>query len=165
MSWPERVDFAARRVAHLADVGRLAEDLLQTAGVCTPPTPENAVAFLDPGRRVEVKQRPLERGLHGLVARDVLGWIIHLNEGDHPYVQRFTLFHEGFHIIRRSRRLFVDEDYQYIEWLARAFAIRVLMPRRWLFDALKETRDVRRLCARFKVNRPVMMERLKDMGR
>lgn len=163
--WPEQIDPAALKARNLVDVGHLASNLLREGGVSGPPTPQNLVALLEPGRSVIVERRSLPRGLHGQIVPDRLGWTILLNESDHPRAQRLSLYHEAFHILRRSRGLFGDEDYRYLEWLANAFAYRVLMPRDWLATALKQTADTRRLATLFFVPLTAMRARLKELGR
>ncbi len=148
-------DPAALRVRDLAVMAHIAGKLLRQGGVTGPPVPENLVALCDPGRRVLVEERPLARGQHGVVQRDSLGWLIIVDQRAPRVVQRYTLFHEGFLIIRRARGLALAGDgLHYLEWLANAFANRVLMPREWVYEALRTTTDLRRLCEMFYVSRP-----------
>ncbi len=165
MTYVPHADPAAVKARDLAIWDRVAKSLLEAGGVAAPPVPTNLVAFFDPGRRVTIARSQLERGHSGQIVRDELGWVIHVREGDHPLAQRFAVFHEGFHLLRRVRGIEVEDDWHYREWLANRFARQILMPRAWLFEALTKTTDLWRLCKIFAVSRPRMQERLRELGR
>lgn len=165
MSYIPHADPAALRVRDIAQWAVITQNLLQLGSVHEPPVPTNLISIFDPGSRVIIQQRPLQPGLHGELARDDLGWVIVLDGRAHPLVQRFAVFHEGFHIIQRVRRLAVEEDWRYRERLANGFARRLLVPRRMLEEKLRKVTDLGQLCHIFQVARTLMQERLKELGR
>lgn len=147
----------------LAGIDRQVQRLLSIGCVTKPPVPSNLIAVFDPGQRVLVKLRPIAP-LRGVVQPDPRGWGIVIDSTLPRGAQRFSLFHEGFHILQRTGAVRFDGPAEYGEWLADQFAARILMPREWVTELAKKANDLQQLCAIFKVSREAMSKRLKELG-
>lgn len=155
------MEYGRRAIVDLATVESEANHLLALGGVVRPPTPSNLISLFDPGGRILMVSRPIAP-LRGVIQPDPRGWLIVLNS-QLPYsAQRFTLFHEGFHILQRLGAAPVTGPAEYGEWLADQFAARILMPRQWVTE-LAPKADLQRLCAIFKVSQAAMRRRLKEL--
>jgi Zn-dependent peptidase ImmA (M78 family) len=143
----------------------LADQLLREGGVGGPPVPANLVAFCDLSRPVYVFRRRLGPGLRGVVKPSRHGWLILIEESLSRSAQRFSVFHEAFHVLQRARGVLSHGDPHYQEWLADAFAARALMPGPWLEEALRQTQDQDALAYRFRVSRAALAARLRDLAR
>ncbi|MCL4371101.1 MAG: ImmA/IrrE family metallo-endopeptidase [Chloroflexi bacterium] len=163
VSWNGDSAYTARAVRDLGEVEQLASCLLPAAGISAPPVPENIVAFCDSGRPVKIYRRPLG-AMHGLLEPSPEGWLIIVNERLPRGAQRFSIAHEGFHLLQRSRGLLCDGPHEYQEWLADGFAARLLMPRRWLTEISARRVDLGMLAYIFRVSRRAMERRLGELA-
>ncbi len=155
------MDYAKHAMVDLANVEQEAAQLLSLSGVFKPPTPSNLISLFDPGSRVIIVTRHISP-LRGAIQPDPRGWVIVLNSQLPRGAQRFSLFHEGFHILQRIGAVSLAGPAEYGEWLADQFAARILMPRQWVTE-LAPKADLQRLCAIFKVSQAAMRRRLKEL--
>lgn len=149
---------------------RLANDCLRRGDVHSPPVPTELVFLADEENDVKIRMVSLKT-LSGALWWQKGHWMIYLNSSDSPYRQRFTLFHEVFHILAHCRTtqcpVFrgrgIDRGY-FNELLADCFATHTLIPEEWLKAEWEEGRDLDHLAATFAVPRSVMWFRLKVLG-
>ena len=148
-------------------VEALAEDYLRKGGVERPPVPSELVSIFDDHRKIEVRYVPL-KVYHG--GAWLLGevWVIHLNAGEPRCMQRYTLFHEAFHIVARtvcpSFRKF-DLSYRPInELLADYFSTSILMPKQWVREYWAKTGSVHRMLQIFDVPESALRKRLRQLS-
>ena len=149
-------------------VERLAQNWLKREKVCCPPVPIELVLRADEERPVEIRQLPL-RSCHGALWRLSDGWIIQLRGDDSPAAQRYTLFHEAFHILahRKATPVFSKRGTAkgtFNELLANYFAACMLMPTAWLEEKWAEVNDLDRITKIFQVPKSSACIRLKCLG-
>lgn len=124
--------------------------------------------MVDEPRNVETSLLPLKVH-HGAIWRLNEGWVIQLKADDTPVTQRFTLFHEAFHILAHSRTTPVfkkrgNEEGSFNELLADGFASFILMPEGWVKEKWAEVNDVNEMAKIFDVPKSAMCIRLKHLG-
>ena len=157
-----KLETARRAMLDLAEIDRQVRRLLSIGCVTKPPVPSNLISVFDPGKRIFVKSRPIAP-LRGVIQPDLRGWGIVIDTQLPNGAKRFSLFHEGFHILQRTGAVRFDGPAEYGEWLADQFAARILMPRQWVTQIAPKA-DVQRLCATFKVSQAAMKRRLRELG-
>lgn len=149
-------------LADLDVVARKAEELLYVGGVARPPVPSNLIALCDASRPVVVKERDI--GVVKGAVKNVDGkWVILVNSRLCNGAKRFSLFHEGYHILARIGAVPQRGPREYAEWLADAFAARILMPHWWVVEAAKKANDLNQICAWFRVSQAAMSRRLNEL--
>jgi Zn-dependent peptidase ImmA (M78 family) len=146
----------------------LAEDYLEKAKINSPPVPADILSVLDEQCTVEVREVPL-KAYHGAIWRLNEAWIIQLKDTDGPAEKRFSLFHEGFHILAHSRGTPVFKkagaaEGSFNELLADYFAACVLMPGQWVKEKWPEVRDPDVMAKLFDVPKSAMRLRLSVIG-
>ena len=107
--------------------------------------------------------------LRRLLTAVVWLWIIHLKKDDPFTTQRFTLFHEVFHILAHHRNTPVSRkrghrETPFTELLANYFAACVLMPRKWIRKNWIEVHDIKQMAKIFGVPKTATSFRLKYLG-
>jgi len=153
----------------LSMIESLAQDWLQKGRVFCPPVPSELALQADEHRRIEVRLVPLKTH-NGAIWLLREGWVIHLKHDDPRTRQRFTLFHEAFHILAhcKSRKpVFRRVGAQcgtFNEVLAEAFATFVLMPEKWVRIKWAEVKDLDELARIFQVSVPALHGRLRMIG-
>ena len=144
---------------------------LEAAGVYQPPVPDVLISQFDKACSIEHRTVPL-KAHHGAVWRLKDGWVIHLNKDEPAVFQRFTLFHEAFHILlhlnstplfRKKRGTQEHREAPFNELLANYFAVSILMPRRWVVEKWTEVKDVGKMAELFNVPESAMGFRLRHM--
>jgi len=130
--------------------------------------PTELILLSDKLNLIDVCKVPL-KAYHGALWRLRDGWVIHLKDDDLPAVQRFTLFHEAFHILAHCKTtpVFSKRGISlgfFNELLANFFTVAVLMPEEWVKEKWAEVKDINKMAAIFDVPRPVMCVRLREMG-
>lgn len=148
-------------------VEALAEDYLRKGRVEGPPVPSELVSIFDHHRKIEIRYVPLKvyHGGSWLLGEE---WVIHLNAREPRCVQRYTLFHEAFHIASRTvcpsfRK--VDLNYRPInELLADYFSICILMPKQWVKEYWAKTGSMQRMLQIFDVPESVLRKRLRQLS-
>ena len=149
-------------------VESLADSWLEADGVRRPPVP-TSLTFLADHHPIEIRKLPL-KAIHGVIWRLSNEWVIQLNEADTPAEQRFTLFHEAFHIFTLSQyQMTAPHEFRvsrgtFMEQLANYFAGCVLMPRKWLAREYAATQDLEKLAAVFDTTPALVYVRLKRLG-
>ena len=150
-------------------VEKLAQKQLKRGRVRCPPVPSGIVSLADERYPIEVRLLPL-RAYHGALWPSSKGWIIQLRKDDTSDTQRFTLFHEAFHILAHCnsaapmfrRRGAVGGSFN--ELLADYFATCILMPREWVKEKWAEVKDLNRMAEIFDIPQTVMGIRLRQLG-
>ena len=151
----------------LDEVEILANEYLKRAGIDEPPVPIDIINLFDAHRPIEI--RPLSLKAY-LGCTWFLGdeWVIHLNANEAPFVNRFTAFHEGFHILCGNRGIAfkqAGERYKPLsERLADYFAASILMPKSLIFEVWPTVTSVGAMARIFGVPRPVMKKWLTRLG-
>ena len=143
-------------------IQKLAYNYLEQAGVYEPPVPSDLITKGDDNLPIEVRRIPMTSH-HGAVWQLSDCWIIQLNINDTEPRQRFTLFHEIFHIIAHCRGTPVFKnvshcmDGSFNELLADHFAGIILMPKNMIKKAWDEVRDIDRMAEKFGVPRSLVL--------
>lgn len=106
---------------------------------------------------------------HGAVWRLPDSWMIYINKRDTPARQRFTLYHEVFHILAHSHGKAVfkktrDAYVYFNEVLADHFAANILMPCEVLKQKWASIGDIGQISDLFDVPKPVMYIALASKG-
>ena len=133
-----------------------------------PPVPTGLIHRLDSDHKLEIHHLPLKT-IHGAAWFLEDRWVVQLNKKDTRQMKRFTLFHEGFHILARSKLGFkskfsVPSRGRFIEGMADMFATGMLVPTKWAKGLWQKTRDVGTMAAMFDVPFSVMWFRLRHLG-
>ena len=149
-------------------VERLANRWLVVAKVRRPPVPKVIVWLADERHPIGVDQLSL-KACHGAVWRLRNRWVIQLNDDDTSARNRFTLFHEAFHIAAHCKTTPVFRKTEtsggsFNELLADQFAACILMPRSWVEEQWKVTENLNKMVAIFQVTNPAMCIRLRQLG-
>ncbi len=143
----------------LRTVETLANQLL--LDLDSPPVPSGLVYGLDPVRELSVATVVLPRTVRGAtkLSDDGSRWLVLLNRRDSEARRRFTLFHEGWHVLAGAgiapRRDHLGPGYECS--LADHYAASVLMPRLWIpkdatATSLANGFEVSRAAARTRLN-------------
>ncbi len=149
-------------------VEKLALKQLKSKGTHSPPVPTELAMLVDPQHVVEVRLLPL-KSYHGAIWRTKERWIIQLGDNEASSTNRFTLFHEAFHILAHCgtipvfRKRGVRQG-SFNELLADYFAICILMPRKWVREKWVEVHDLDRMAGMFDVPKSTMWFRLRQTG-
>jgi hypothetical protein len=163
------------KVTEPAQLGRIfllvelmAQKYLELAKVRCLPVPAMLIGLIDPRGITEVRQVPL-KVYHGAIWRPKEGWIIQVRADDSPAMQRFTMFHEAFHILAHCKTSPVFRKRGAIrgsfnELLADYFATCILMPRRWVRERWAEVNDLDRMAEIFNAPKTAICIRLKTLG-
>jgi hypothetical protein len=146
----------------------LAEAYLKEAQIDSLPVPADILSLIESGCTLEVREVPL-KAYHGAIWRLDKAWIIQLKDTDTPAEKKFSLFHEGFHILAHSRGTPVFKkagaaEGSFNELLADYFAACVLMPRQQVKEKWPEVRDPDAMAKLFDVPRSAMRVRLSLIG-
>jgi len=97
-------------------------------------------------------------------------WIVQLNSNDTPVRQRFTLYHEIFHILAHCKAIPVfkktscGQEGSFNELLADHFAAVILMPRDLVAERWPQVKDLSQMATTFDVPRSVMWLALRTYG-
>lgn len=149
-------------------VSRLANKYQRRAGIDRIPVPDNLVTHAYDNLPIEVRQVSL-KAYHGAVWRLNDCWLVHLNSNDTSARQRFTQYHEIFHILAHCKATPIFKKTSsshrgtFNELLADHFSAIILLPEKWVKTKWSEVKDVRRMAAIFDVPKPVMYLGLKAM--
>jgi hypothetical protein len=149
-------------------IRKLAHMYLDKAKVQCPPVPADLIPLADDNRPIEVHLLPLKVH-HGAIWRLRNRWVIQLKNDDSPARQRFTLFHEIFHILAHCRatpvfkKTGVDGG-SFNEILADHFAGTILTPAEWVEEKWAEVQDLDQMTQIFEVPKTVMWVKLRVLG-
>ncbi len=146
----------------------LAEKYLRQARIIHPPVPIECISLADDSHPVEIRLLPL-KAYRGAIWRHSGKWIIQLKADDTRARQRFTAFHEAFHILAHCRATPTfkkkgSETGFFNELLADYFALFLMMPGKWLTKKWDDVNDVQEMAKLFDVPASLMFVRLKYLG-
>ncbi len=150
-------------------ISKLATRYQLEAGIDQLPVPLNLITQADDNFPIEVRYVPL-KAYHGAVWRLSDCWLVHLNSRDTRARQRFTLYHEIFHILAHGKATPVFKKTScshkgaFNELLADHFAAIILLPEKWVKEKWTEINDLSEMAALFDVPKSVMYLGLKAMG-
>jgi len=145
------------------DIENSATELLNMANVKHPPVPENLVYSLGRRRSIQIKYLPLG-SCHGATWCFDNHWTIFINSRDEMSQQRFTLFHEAFHILMRNSTTYkplVCINPAFRELLCDVFALYVLLPKEWVRTKWDECKNINLLKSEFLAPKQVILTQLK----
>jgi len=151
----------------LKEIEALASGYLRQAGVEKPPVPMDVIHLCDPVRPIELRPFPLKAyfGCAWFLGNE---WVVHLNSNNALDVNRFTAFHEGFHIVCSNSGLSfskVNDPCKPLgERLADYFAASILMPRPFVTEVWPRVRSVRKMSKMFEIPEPIMRDWLTRLG-
>ena len=96
-------------------------------------------------------------------------WLIHLNSTSSRARQRFTLYHEIFHILAHSNgdtafKKSEDDEVYFNEYLADHFSGAILTPRTVVPVKWSGTKDIKKMAQLFDVPAPIIHGKLRAMG-
>jgi len=149
-------------------VRRLADKYQIEAGIERLPVTANLITRAYDHLPIEVRQVPL-KAHHGAIWRLSDCWVVQLNSNDTPARQRFTLYHEIFHILAHCKATPVfkktscSPEGSFNELLADHFAGVILMPDRWVKKKWTEVKDISQMATIFDVPRPIVWFALKHL--
>jgi hypothetical protein len=150
-------------------VRNLANRYLEEAGIGQPPVPTNLITRAHGGIPIEVRQVPL-KAYRGAVWRLNNCWVVQLNRNDSTARQRFTLYHEIFHILAHSkatpvfRKVACQREGTFNELLADHFSGACLVPEKMAKKIWPKIKDVNKMAALFDVPKPIMWLGLRLLG-
>lgn len=149
-------------------VERLTKKLLKEAGIHAPPVPISILSLLNIGFPIEIRYIKLKIQ-HGACWCLRNGSVVQIKDDDPFSVQRFTLFHEVFHVLCRHNCTGIPwqnalTEAPFKELLACYFAGFLLMPTEWLKKKWAYVKDLDRIAKIFDVPKPCMCIRLKRIG-
>ncbi len=132
------------------------------------PVPDNLIIEDRDNQPIVVRYVPL-RANHGAVWKLDDCWIIHLNRRDIPAKQRFTLYHEIFHVLAHSEgnctfKKSKDPVIYFNEVLADHFSANILIPHELARQKWAENQDINSVADIFDVPRTVMSLALRNLG-
>ncbi len=149
-------------------VRKLAQTYLDERWDGVLPVPDNLITTCPNGLPIEVRYVPLKAN-HGAVWRMDDAWLIHLNSASSRARQRFTLYHEIFHILAHSNgdtafKKSEDDEVYFNEYLGDHFSGAILTPRTVVPEKWSETKDIIKMAQLFSVPVPIMHGKLRAMG-
>lgn len=133
-----------------------------------PPVPADLITRADDNLPIEIRKVPL-KAYHGAVWRLSDCWLVQLNSNDIPARQRFTLYHEIFHILAHCKATPVfkkatdSQEGSFNELLADHFAATILIPTEWVKKLWPEVKDISRMAAIFDAPRSIVWFALKRL--
>jgi hypothetical protein len=150
-------------------VGKLAVKCRMGAGIDGLPVPIDLITYAEDNLPIEVRKIPM-KAHHGAIWRLSDCWVVQLNANDTPARQRFTLYHEFFHILAHGKATPVfkktssSPEGSFNELLADHFAAIILMPEKQVEEKWAEVKDMDQMAAIFDVPRPVVWFALKHQN-
>ncbi|MBT4510992.1 MAG: ImmA/IrrE family metallo-endopeptidase [Chloroflexi bacterium] len=143
----------------LDEIELLAKAYLERAGVNRAPVPLELINLCDPRRPIELRPFPLKAyfGCAWFLGNE---WVVHLNSNNEVEMNRFTAFHEGFHILCSTSGMSfskVEDCYKPLsERLADYFAASILMPRHMVHEMWPKVKNIEEMALIFDVPEGVM---------
>ena len=150
-------------------VRRLAVRYQMEAGIDSLPVPTDLITHGGDNLPIEVRQVPL-KAHHGAIWRLSDCWVVQLNSNDTAARQRFTLYHEIFHILAHCKATPVfkktssGQEGSFNELLADHFAAIILMPEKQVKEKWTEVKDINQMATIFDVPRPIAWFALKHLS-
>lgn len=149
-------------------IERLAGKYIKMGAVRSAPVPTALIALLDTQHPIDIREVKL-KCCHGALWHQSDGWVIQLNSRDSSSMRRYSLFHEGFHILahRRTTPIFRKMgriEGAFNELLAGYFASSILMPRNWVVERWIQVGNLETMARHFDVPESAMYIRLRQFG-
>jgi hypothetical protein len=150
-------------------VRKLAVRYQKEAGIDRLPVPTNLITHGGDNLPIEVRQLPL-KAHHGAIWRLNDCWVVQLNSNNTAARQRFTLYHELFHILAHSKatpvfkKISSGMEGSFNELLADHFAAIILMPEKQVKERWAEAKDINQVATIFDVPRSVVWFALKRLS-
>jgi hypothetical protein len=146
---------------------KLAEKYLESGGSFTPQSFLQIISLFKQRNKFEVRLAHL-KACHGALWRLKDGWIVYLRSDDNPAMKNYILCHEVFHMLAHSQTSPIfNKIYRkgnFNEMLADFFSVSLLLPERYVKDALNTFHDIDAISTKFSVPPPFVYIRLKRMG-
>jgi len=163
-----RLNSCPQRGRMTALVRKLAQKYYEERWDGNLPVPDNLITTSPDGIPIDVRHVPLKAN-HGAVWRMDDGWVIYLNSDSSPARQRFTLYHEIFHIMAHSNgnasfKHSDDDEIYFNEFLADHFAGAILTPLDVVRKKWSEVKDVLKMAQLFNIPAPIIYGKLRAMG-
>lgn len=149
------------------EIEGLASEYLRMGDIREPPVPTEMISLCDLSRAVEIRFLPL-REHHGCAWFLGDEWVIYLNANDLASMNRYTVFHEAFHIILHgSDIVFTRTSASGLalkETAADYFAANVLMPKEWVYKLWPNVQSVEKMASIFGVPESAMRKWVSRLG-
>jgi hypothetical protein len=144
---------------------KLAQKYLDVCWDGSLPVPDNIVVKAPDNLPIETRYVPLKAN-YGAIWRVDGIWLIHLNSNSSPVRQRFTFYHEIFHILTHCNcdavfKKSKDDDKYFNELLADYFAGSILMPYDSVTAKWLEIKDINVMADLFNVPISIMYGNLR----
>ena len=132
------------------------------------PVPDNLISRAYDYLPIEVRYVPLKAN-HGAVWRLNECWLIHLNSNDTSARQRFTLYHETFHILAHCKgspmfKKIRSTEVYFNEIVGDHFSANILLPQELVVSKWTDIKDISKLASIFDVPKPIMYLALRTQG-
>lgn len=129
------------------------------------PVPDNLFTKTPDGVPIEVRYVSLKAS-HGALWRMNDAWLIYLNKDSPSSRQRFTLYHEIFHILAHDNgdpvfKKSEDNEVYFNEFLADHFSANILMPNDLVLAKWPEIKDVNKVAELFNVPASIICGKLR----
>lgn len=146
----------------------LANKYIKMGDVRSAPVPTELITLLDMQHPIDIREVKL-KNFYGALWHQSDGWVIQLNSRNSSSMKRYSLFHEGFHILahRRTTPIFRNMgrvEGAFNELLAGYFASSILMPRNWVEEAWTHVGNLEKMVRHFDVPTSLMYIRLRQFG-
>lgn len=145
----------------------LAAIYLRRGDVRRVPVPSELVALADPQRRIELQPVPL-KAHHGGLWLTGDEWLIQYNIRESLGANRYTIFHEAYHILcHRTDPAFrrIGQGHRpFDEVVADYFAACILMPKKWVREQWPRVHSIPKMALIFRVSESAMRMRLTQLG-
>lgn len=162
---PASIEFEFPGSRHLGGIfyliRRLAVRYRTEAGVDRLPVPADLITHGGDNCPIEIRELPF-KAHHGAIWRLNDCWVVQLNSNDPPARQRFTLYHEIFHILAHCKATPVfkkkasSPEGSFNELLADHFAVMLLMPEKQVKERWAEVEDINQMATIFDVPKSVV---------
>lgn len=149
-------------------IEKLAWKYISTGEINNPPIPYQLIHLLDTENHIVIREVPL-KSLYSAIWYESDSWVIQLKNSAPDSVKRYSLFHEGFHILAHTntkpifKKRGIDKG-AFNELLAGYFAGCILMPKKWLIEKWEQLKDIDSMATIFGVTRSSIYIRLRQFG-
>ena len=150
-------------------VERVSQNWLKRSHILNPPVPNELIYNFAPLQNISIRHLPL-KACHGALWKiRNSSWIIYLNDNDCDMEKRVTLFHEAFHILAQfnssvTYRKRLKQEGSFSEYLADAFALKLLLPENWIRRDWLTSGSVEEFANKYQVPQVAVISRLKELN-
>jgi hypothetical protein len=155
------------RVSELVE--RVSQNWLKRSRILNPPVPSELIYNFAPHQNISIRHLPL-KACHGALWKiKDSSWIIYLNDNDCDMEKRVTLFHEAFHILAHfnssvTYRKKIKQEGSFSEYLADAFALKLLLPENWIRRDWLTSASVAEIANTYQVPQVAVYSRLRELN-